>query len=368
MNPQHLLHIFPTFGPGGVQIRMAAVMNHLGAKYRHTLVALDGESAARDRLDGDVEIEFAEAPVPEGLLPARLRRIRQALAGLRPDGLLTYNWGSIEWVLANKFGNGVPHIHLESGFGREETDRQIFRRALVRRLALRGIAALVVPSRNLAGIAAGSWKVRPELIQLIPNGADLARFAAISPPEPRSWLGFCDLIIGTVAPLRPEKNLGRLVRAFAALPTSVNAGLAIVGDGAERQALRREAEQLGIAERVHFAGYQGRPERWLAEFDVYALSSDTEQMPNTIVQAMAASKPIVATDVGDVAEMVAPQNMPFVVPAKNDGGYKAALETLLIDASLRARIGAANRARAEQRYDQTAMFAAYRELFGEVFC
>ena len=368
MNPQHLLHIFPTFGPGGVQIRMAAVMNHLAADYRHTLVALDGENAASDRFDGGVAIEFAEAPALGGHLPARLKRIRKELAALRPDGLLTYNWGSIEWVLANKFWGSVPHIHLESGFGREETDRQIFRRALVRRLALRRIDALVVPSRKLARIAAGSWKVRPDLVKLIPNGADLARFAAGTPPEPRSWLDSCDLIVGTVAPLRPEKNLGRLVRAFAALPTSVNAGLAIVGDGAEREGLRREAEQLGIADRVHFAGYQSRPECWLADFDVYALSSDTEQMPNTIVQAMAASKPIVATDVGDVAEMVAPQNVPFVVPARNGDGYKAALETLLLDAPLRAGIGAANRARAEERYDQTAMFTAYRELFGEVFC
>lgn len=368
MNPQHLLHIFPTFGPGGVQIRMAAVMNHLGADYRHTLVALDGESAARDRFDGGVEIVFAEAPSGGGSLPARLGRIRKMLAALRPDGLLTYNWGSIEWVLANKLWNGVPHIHLESGFGREETDRQILRRALVRRLSLRGIATLVVPSRKLANIAAGSWKVRPGLIELIPNGADLDRFAAAAPPEPRSWLDSCDLIIGTIAPLRPEKNLGRLVSAFAALPASVNAGLAIVGDGAEREMLGREAERLGITERVYFAGYQNRPERWLAEFDVYAMSSDTEQMPNTIVQAMAASKPIVATDVGDVAEMVAPQNLPFVVSAKNGGGYRAAVETLLLDAPLRTRIGAANRARAEARYDQTAMFAAYRALFGEVFC
>ena len=88
-----------------------------------------------------------------------------------------------------------------------------------------------------------------------------------------------ELIIGTVAPLRPEKNIGRLLRVFAMLDTSLPVRLVVAGDGAERGALERFAQQLGISDRVSFTG-RVLPGSVLGSFDIFALSSDTEQMPN----------------------------------------------------------------------------------------
>ena len=116
-------------------------------------------------------------------------------------------------------------------------------------------------------------------------------------------------VIGTVAALREEKNISRLMHAFAMLPAG---RLVIVGDGPQRPALEALAASLGVAERVCFAGHHLDTAAFYAQFDIFALSSDTEQMPLSVIEAMASGLPVVSTDVGDVRLMVASENIPFV--------------------------------------------------------
>jgi glycosyltransferase involved in cell wall biosynthesis len=135
-----------------------------------------------------------------------------------------------------------------------------------------------------------------------------------------------------------------------------------MGDGPERAGLQRLAVQLGIEQRIIFLGYIADPAPFYAGFDVFALSSDTEQMPIAVLEAMAAGLPIAATDVGDVRAMLAEANAPCVVP-RDDAALASSLATLLGDAPLRARIGTANRAKAMQAFGEERMFAAYAALF-----
>ena len=109
------------------------------------------------------------------------------------------------------------------------------------------------------------------------------------------------------------------------------------------------------------AGHCTEPERWLATFDIFALPSDTEQMPLSLLEAMAAGLPTICTDVGDVRDMLSPENTPFVTPPE-DAGFAVALAALL--AGDTAQIGAANRARATALFGQDAMFIAWRRLLG----
>ena len=361
--PPLLLHVFPTFAPGGVPIRIANIVNGLGTAYRHHIVSLDGRHGAAERIDPSLDVACG-GPSAAGSLPRRVLANRRALASHAPYALMTYNWGSIEWAMANRLRPVCPHIHLESGFGPEEADGQLPRRVWARRLSLGHINALVVPSSTLVDIARRHWRVPDRLIHLIPNGVDLALFG--QPPDPSLVPGFertdGEVVIGTVAPLRREKNLGRLVRGFARLAEQVPARLIIVGDGAERPGLEALARDLALDGRVHFAGYQSQPEKLFGLFDIYALSSDTEQMPNTVVQAMAAGLPVAATDVGDVRNMVAEANRPFVVPKTDEGAFAAGLADLAGDGDRRRAIGRDNLARARQRYRQEDMVAAYARL------
>jgi len=349
-----LLHIFPTFSVGGAQVRFVTIANRLGDAFRHAVFAMDGHYEACGLLDPALDIRVAQIGVAKGDTFGNLRRFRSALRDLQPDLLVTSNWGSIEWALA-RIGTGVPHLHMEDGFGPDERLRQRPRRVLARRVLLRR-STVVVPSLLLEHLAREVWRLSPARLRRIPNGVNLSRFATTRVPHDGP------VVIGIVAALRAEKNVARLIRALARLPASALARLVIVGDGPERAALEALAIAEGVGRRVEFAGHRSDPAPLYAGFDIFALSSDTEQMPLSVLEAMASGLPVAATDVGDVAAMLDEANRPFVV-AREDGALADALARLVVRGDLRAALGTANRARAEGVFAEADMVSAWRDLF-----
>lgn len=361
--PIKLLHVFSTFNVGGPQVRFVKIAERLGGRYRHVVVATDLNYGARSLSDNVASIEIGDAVFDKRNTLANLPLYRRLIRNSRARRLITYNWGATEWGLANLVA-GIPHVHIEDGFGPEETQRQIPRRIWFRRLALARARPIVLPSRTLERIALDQWKFPRSQIAYVPNGVDCARFDR--PPD-RALLEAHGLdagipVIGTVAGLRPEKNVGRLIRAFALFRKRHAAQLAIVGTGALRESLETLAKDLGMAAHVKFIGHLAQVERILRAFSVYAISSDTEQMPISLIEAMAASLPVAAVEVGDIASMVAPENRPFVTPI-DETALAVAIETLLTDPDRRARIGAANAAKARSAYAEEAMIAAYDALY-----
>jgi glycosyltransferase involved in cell wall biosynthesis len=271
--------------------------------------------------------------------------------------------GAIEWALASRLLPVSRHVHLEAGFGQGEADSQIWRRVLFRRLALARCALVVVPSLSLAELACQIWRLPAARVAYIPNGVDAARFAAIDRDTVPGFVrGPGELVIGTVAPLRPEKNIGRLLRVFALLPNLRRLRLIIAGAGEERGALEQLAATLGIAGRVIFAG-QVAPESVLGTFDIFALSSDTEQMPNALLEAMAARRVVAAVDVGDIKRMVCEGNREFIVARDDSLAFVTALTRLLGDPEKRETLGSNNRRRVVTEYSQERMFSAYSDVF-----
>jgi len=359
---EHALHVFPSFGIGGVPLRMVRIINHLGKQFRHTLIALDNNFEAAAGIGRDLDVMMlAVRGVRRGVM-RNLAGSALLLRRLRPDLLLTYNWGAIEWAAASRLSRVGRHVHLEAGFGRGEADSQILRRVLFRRWALARCSLVVVPSRHLEDLACRIWRLPATRLLYIPNGVDTARFA-----EPRcdGVSGFVqrpgELVIGTVAPLRPEKNIGRLLRVFAMLDLSHPVRLVIAGDGAGRIPLERLAADLGIADRVIFPG-RVLPESVLGAFDILALSSDTEQMPNALLEAMAAGRAIAAVDVGDVKRIVSKDNREFIVDRDDASGFAQALTRLLRDPEKRRALGSANRQRVVSEFSQERMFSAYSRI------
>jgi glycosyltransferase involved in cell wall biosynthesis len=353
-DPPLVAHVFPSFAVGGAQMRFAAIANHFGRAFRHIVVSLDGDQGCREHLRGDLDISFPAVAAPKSAMVANALRYRRLLRAWRPDVLVTCNWGAIEFALANLLPV-TRHLHVVDGFGPEERSAQIPRRVLIRRLAL-GRTPVVLPSRALVRIASDIWKLPPRVIRYVPNGIDLARFA---PAAAGTQRGAAGTVIGTVAALRPEKNIGRLLRAAAPL---ADCRVVIVGDGPERGALTDLVAALGMADRVTFAGYRQDTPDFYARFDLFALSSDTEQMPLSVIEAMASGLPVVSTGVGDIRLMVSADNAPFIVPP-DDAAVSRALATLAADAALRRRLGEANLAKARRDFDQAAMFNAHGALW-----
>jgi L-malate glycosyltransferase len=361
---QHVLHVFPSFGVGGVPLRMVRIINHFGKRFRHTVIALDNNFEAAGGLAGDLDLVLAPM---RALKRGTLHTVLDStliLRRMRPDLLITYNWGAIEWAMVNRlWPRSRHHIHVEAGFSQREADSQIPRRVLFRRWALARCTLVVVPSRLLEDLALRVWRLPLERVRYVPNGVDVTRFSS---PARDFAPGFArrpgELVIGTVAPLRPEKNVGRLLRVFATFDRSITLRLVVAGDGAERPGLERLARELAIADRVMFTGTVA-PEAVLSAFDIFALSSDTEQMPNALLEAMAASRAVAAVNVGDVKNIVCEENRDFVV-ARDDGrAFAAAIRHLLQNPEKRRVLGLKNRERVITAFSQERMFAAYSEIF-----
>ncbi|HEY1604652.1 MAG TPA: glycosyltransferase [Allosphingosinicella sp.] len=368
--PVRILHAHSTFDLGGKEARAVRLMNAFGGAAEHAvLTSVPGATSARAAIDRSVRADFPAAAPPLAGRPGlgRLFRLARFMKGF--DLILTYNWGAFDAVMARYlFAKAVglpPLVHHEDGFNEDEARELKAGRNLYRRLGLSAAFRLVVPSRRLEGIAREAWGQGPERVMRIPNGIATPFYAAAPAqaipgldPEPD------EIVIGTVAGLRPVKNLPRLVRAFAAM-TSKKARLVIVGSGPESERIVAEARARGVADRVHMPGFLPDPARWIGRFDIFALSSDSEQLPISLVEAMAAGLPAVATAVGDVPHMVSADNRPLIVDPEDEAALAAALDSLAERPDLRRAIGRANRQKAAAEHDETKMIASYARLYGE---
>jgi L-malate glycosyltransferase len=365
--PARILHCHSTFSLGGKEARAVRLMNIFGDRADHTILSAMPEAlSARDAIDRGVKVTFpgdAAPPLHGKPSPGRYRALSRYMQGF--DLVLTYNWGSMDAVGARRlFPAGCPPlIHHEDGFNADEVVRLNWKRNSFRRLMLPAAAKMVVVSKRLEEIALQVWKRPASGLIRIPNGIQTQLYQAAPPLG--SIPGFVrqpgDIVVGTLAGLRAVKNLPRLVRAVATQPPHVK--LIIIGEGPERAALIAEAERLGIADRFFLPGFCPDPHLTIGHFDIFALTSDSEQFPISLVEAMAAGLPVVSTDVGDVASMVSDANMPFI--SSDERIFQRDLSALVADPALRRTLGEANRICAIRDFDERPMIKAYAKLYGD---
>ncbi len=363
----HILHLHSTFAAGGKERRSVQLINAFGAKAEHTIVSAEPErlDAAEGIAKGVRATLQPDFPSLKGApLPGRLQRIAKAM---RPyDLVLTYNWGAMDAVMAHTLFKDVhnlpPLVHHEDGFDQSELHRLKKRRTWYRRVALGRSAGLVVPSERLEEIALVDWQQPLGRVKRIPNGIDTKAFAMRPKPDTlRIIKRPGELWVGTLAGLRTIKNLPRLVRAFAPLPEEWQ--LVILGEGEARGEILAEVERLGLYDRVHLPGAVADPARAIGLFDIFALSSDSEQFPLSVVEAMAAGLPVAAPGVGDIRTMVAEENEPYITSVGSEGGLRDALAELAGSKEVRRAVGEANRAKAVAEFDEAKMIATYRRLY-----
>lgn len=358
---RRILHCHSTFDAGGKEARAVRLMNAFGDQAEHIiLTAVPGALGARVLIDPAIRVAFpTDAPSLGGKpAPGRYRQLAAYMRGF--DLVLTYNWGAMDAVMAHRVARNLPPlIHHEDGFNTDEAVRLKTKRNLFRRLALPTARALVVPSATLETVARTVWHQPATRIHRIANGIDVPAYGRPVVDIPGLTKTPGQAVVGTLAGLRGIKNLPRLVRAVAAIP---NAQLVIVGEGPERSRLLAEAERSGLGHRLVLPGFMPRPQDYIGNFDVFALSSDSEQFPISLIEAMAAGLPCVTTNVGDCAAMVADVNRPFISPV-DDVAFASALARMCADPQTRQLLGAANRAKALSEYNEQAMIARYRTLY-----
>lgn len=365
--PVRILHAHSTFSLGGKEARAVRLMNAFGDAAEHSIVSgMPNQLSARDAIAKGIRVDFPNDAPPLTGRPGLGRLYRLSRYMRRFDLVLSYNWGAFDAVMAKYLFGGPPLVHHEDGFNEDEAAELKKRRNLYRRLGLSAAYRLVVPSRRLEAIALSAWGQPAARVERIPNGIAVARFAVRPAGDviPGLHRREGEIVIGTLAGLRAVKNLPRLVRVFAAMKEK-NARLVIVGEGPECERIAAEARAHGVADRLLMPGFLADPARYMGQFHVFALSSDSEQFPISLVEAMAAGLPAVATDVGDIGAMVSADNRPLIVAADDEAAFTAALDSLAERPDLRRSIGRANRDRAAAEYDEARMIARYARLYGE---
>jgi glycosyltransferase involved in cell wall biosynthesis len=365
-----VLHLHSSFQPGGKELRAARLMNVFGAGLSHAVVsAMPDALGAASAIDAGINVEYpADFPSLAGKpWPGRLWQLAQAMKPY--DLVLSYNWGAMDAVLSHSafrdYMSLPPLVHHEGGFNEDEAGGLKRSRNWYRQIALARSAALVVPSRRLETIALEAWRQPRGKVRLITSGIDTAAYRRKPQANalPRVVKRKGELWLGTLAGLRQVKNLPRLVRAFSVLPEPWQ--LVICGEGPERDAIRAQAQQLDLSHRVHLPGHVSDPANAVGLFDLFALSSENEQFPISVIEAMAAGLAVVSPEVGSVADMVSEENQSFIIPAGDEAALGSILEMLAGDKDLREKIGKANRALAKARYDEPSMIDAYKAVYAE---
>ncbi|MBV7259571.1 glycosyltransferase family 4 protein [Erythrobacter crassostreae] len=363
-----VLHCHSTFSAGGKEVRCAKLINAFGKEMTHHIVsAMPDQMGARSLIDRKRALVGYPDNFPSLTgrpTPGRLVGIAQALKDY--DLVLTYNWGAMDVVMAHTVFaqqfNLPPLIHHEDGFNEDEAHQLKWTRNWYRRIALGRAHSLIVPSDTLEKIALDAWKQPRQRIVRIPNGIDTKAFAKkpnaknlrLVKRDGERW-------IGTVAGLRAVKQLPMLVEAVSDMPE--NWHLVIIGEGPERDAIQEAAVQHDISHRVHLTGAIDVPSSVVGLFDIFALSSKSEQFPLSVVEAMAAGLPVAAPDVGDVKSIVAEKNRDFIAVPNDVDALATMICELVENPALRAEIGSQNRDKARDLFDVSKMVQRYRDVY-----
>jgi sugar transferase (PEP-CTERM/EpsH1 system associated) len=301
----------------------------------------------------------------QGNDPGLLWHLYRLFRRERPHIVHTHGWGTlIEGLMAARIARVPVVIHGEHG----TLQLRGYQRQCQRWAWSAADRVLSVSSR-LADRMAGEMSFGTGRITTIRNGVDLERFTPSHRSAARASLQLHDdeFVVGTVGRLVPVKDQATLLGAIAQLQRNgVATRLLVAGDGPLRESLLARAAELSIADRVGLLGHRRDVEMVLAAFDVFALSSVSEGLSNTILEAMATGLPVIATRVGGADELVVEDVTGLLVSSGWPDEMAAALARLQRDAASRAAMGRAGRARAEETFALTTMVRKYESLYLEM--
>jgi glycosyltransferase involved in cell wall biosynthesis len=195
-------------------------------------------------------------------------------------------------------------------------------------------------------------------VGMVDNGVELSRFLQLPARVPGRVVVF-----GSIGRLDPVKDHANLLEAFALVwNRHPRVELRLLGSGDLRQKLEENAKTLGIAERVHFEGFSQDTAGFLARLDIYVISSSSEGLPLTLLEAMGAARPIVATAVGEIPDIVGSARCGWLCPPSSPTELAAAMEQALLAPELGA-IGARGRNAARAHYSIERMARDYQEIY-----
>ena len=286
------------------------------------------------------------------LYPGPLLRIMREI---RPDMVHVHSGCWYKVAIAARLAGVRRLIYTEHG--RTFPDPRLY--IVLDRLFGRWTERVVAVSAELADYLREVVEIPADKVTVIINGIDLKKFRLSAPSTSGQ-----PVRIGVVARLAPVKDLGTLLRAMQiVVRTAPETRLEVVGDGPERQSLEQLVTELGITDHVCFHGFRRDIPEVLAGLDIFTLTSLSEGTSMTILEAMSAGKPVVATRVGGNPSIIEEGVNGFLVPAGQPEALAQALLCLVGDVGLRQRIGTSNRNKSLKTYGLQTMTKQYEQLY-----
>lgn len=357
-----IAHVIPTLRTGGLEGVVVRLTDCLRTEFEHAVITPSGDGPLRHRFPAGVRvIAMAEQHRPDWANALRMARLFRAL---RPDIVHSRNWSCVDAIVGARLAQVPVVIHGEHGRDASDPKGRNRPRRWTRRLLAPLVAQFVTVSQDLAGWLVKDVGVPARKVVVIPNGVDAGRFVVDRVAARRALdLPADGVTIGTVGRLDPVKDQAGLVQAFAQLGSHPKHVLVIAGDGPSRSAIEGVIRDLELAGRVRLLGERTDVPQVLGAFDIFAQSSLAEGMSNTILEAMAAGLPVVATDVGGNAELVLDGITGRLVRDRTPRALAAALKSYSDDRVLAARHGGAGRDRVRAEFTLEGMAQAYADLY-----
>lgn len=346
---------------GGAERVVVTLANELAQRHEISVVCL--------KRVGPLAADLRAAPVTclgkrEGNDPGVVLRLARQLRAARADVVHAHDWGCYLDAMAAAWLARVPvavqtvhGAYMAYGPGRLTTLKKSLRHFLERRAAAR-FGNVVCVSDALRAHVGAEIGIPAHRLLTISNGVQVPPLARTRTAERGA------LRIISVGRLAAVKNYGLLLRAFAALvASSPRATLTLVGDGPERASLEALAAQLGVADAVRFLGFRTDIDELLAQADAFALTSTSEGIPMSILEAMKSGLAVVATRVGGVPATVAEGETGLLVDSGDEAALTRALQALNEDPVRVATLGASGHARALAKFSVDAMVGAYEAVY-----
>jgi len=357
-----VLQVVLSLTPGGTERLVVETVKRLRSEFPMAVCCLDDEGAwARELTSCGVPVTALRRK--SGFRPSLGRAIARAAKQHEATVLHCHHYSPFVYGCLARVAYGAGHV-IFTEHGRLDDEPPSWKRRVANRVLRRLPEAVFAVSDDLRRhmIAAG---FSPAVVKVIYNGIDIGPLPdRTARARVRGILGVGEevLVVGTVARLDVVKDLGALVRATAALSREMPVALVVVGEGAERPLLENLAAELSVASQVRFLGHRDDARDLLAGCDVYANTSVSEGISLTILEAMAAGLPVVATAVGGTPEIL-DATCGRLVPARDPNSVVAAVRALALAPAVRQSLGLAARQRVETRFTLDRMVGEYRDAY-----
>lgn len=369
MRPLRVLQLCDSLGAGGAERLILSLAQHLDSSRIEVHVGSLG-FAGRNQLQPDFErlgVPLLLMPPGATYDPRRYLVLGRYMQRHSIDIVHTHLLAAdiMGRVVGRALGRPVVStMHNDP----QDYDRASRKRRVAEHLTAHHLATrLVAVSPTIRELYIKQWGVRPEHIDTIFNGVPLEPYLPIAPGLPIS-MASSGPVITTIGRLTEQKGQHLLLDAAKIVLTErPDARFVIVGRGHLEAQLKAQAAGLGIAQQVEFAGIRHDIPEILAQSNIFVLSSLWEGMPVTALEAMAAARPVVVTDVGGVRDLVTHGEHGLVVPPGDVAALAQALLELIDSPAQQVAMGLAGRARV-QRECSVPIFASKHELLYESLC